>query len=189
MSDMTTAMNGKTCLVTGANAGIGKCTVRGLADLGATVVMLCRDRARGEAALAEIKRNSRVDNVSLMLCDLASQSSIRVFAKEFKSRYSRLDVLVNNAGVYLRRQTLTEDGIEMTFAVNHLAYFLLTDLLLDLLKRSSPARIINVASGAHSFGSIDFEDLQNGRNYGGVNAYADSKLANLLFTFELARRL
>jgi NAD(P)-dependent dehydrogenase (short-subunit alcohol dehydrogenase family) len=182
-------MSGKTCLVTGANAGIGKWTAQGLADLGATVVMLCRDRARGEAALAETRRNSRTESVSLMLCDLASQSSIRAFANEFKSRYPRLDVLVNNAGVYVRRQTLTEDGIEVTFAVNHLAYFLLTDLLLDVLKKSSPSRIINVASGAHAYGSIDFEDLQNLRNYGGVNAYADSKLANLLFTFELARRL
>ncbi len=182
-------MTGKICLVTGANSGIGLVTAQGLADRGATVVMVCRDRKRGEAALTEIKARSGSSAIDLMLCDLASQKSIREFAEEFKRTHDRLDVLVNNAGVYSRNRTLVEGNLETTFAVNHLAYFLLTNLLLDVIERSATARIINVSSAAHTYGRIDFDDLQGEKNYSGWRAYANSKLANILFTYELARRL
>ena len=182
-------MHGKVCLVTGANSGIGRVTALALARLGAQVVLVCRDRARGEAAMAEIKQATGSRNVELMLCDLSSQADIRRFADKFKTTHARLDVLVNNAGVYLRKRTTTVDGLEATFAVNHLGYFLLTTLLLDLLKRSAPARVVNVSSGAHASGHINFDDLQGERAYSGVKAYCHSKLANILFTRELARRL
>src|ERR1044072_1503309 len=180
-------MAGKVAMVTGANSGIGLVTARALADRGATVVMVCRDRKRGEAALTEIKARSAGGAVELMLCDLASQKSIREFAEEFKRTHDRLDVLVNNAGVYLRNRKVLEGNLETTFAVNHLAYFLLTNLLLDVITRSAPARIVNVASGAHTYGRIDFDNLQGEKNYSGVRAYANSKLANILFTHELSR--
>src|SRR5581483_7870588 len=182
-------MQGKVCIVTGANSGIGRITALELARLGAQVVMVCRDRARGEAALAEIKQATGNNQVELMLCDLSSQADIRRFADEFKATHARLDVLVNNAGVYQRKRATTVDGLEATFAVNHLGYFLLTNLLLDVLKQSAPSRIINVASGAHASGHINFDDLQGERQYKGVRAYCHSKLANILFTLELARRL
>ncbi|HKS39792.1 MAG TPA: SDR family oxidoreductase [Blastocatellia bacterium] len=182
-------MTGKVAMVTGANSGIGLVTAHELADRGATVVIVCRDRERGEAALTEIKARSGNNAVELMLCDLASQKSIREFAEEFKRTHDRLDVLVNNAGVYIRNRTLVEGNLETTFAVNHLAYFLLTNLLLDVITRSASARIVNVASGAHTYGRIDFDNLQGEKNYNGVRAYANSKLANILFTYELARRL
>src|SRR5262249_4112739 len=185
----TETMTGKTCIVTGANSGIGKVTAQELARQGARVVLVCRDRGRGESAASDIKRATGNPNVELMLCDLSSQAEIRRFASEFKSTHDRLDVLVNNAGVYLRKRTTTVDGIESTFAVNHLGYFLLTNLLLDLLKRSAPARVISVSSGAHASGHINFEDLQGEQSYGGVRAYCHSKLANILFTRELAKRL
>ena len=139
-------MIGKTCLVTGANAGIGKATARGLAKMGATVVMVCRSRERGEVALAEITRESGNDSVFLLLADLSSQTAIRNLAADFTAAYPRLHVLINNAGIIAKRRTLTEDGLETQFAVNHLAYFLLTNLLLETLKASAPARIINVSS-------------------------------------------
>ena len=182
-------MTGKVAMVTGANSGLGLVTARGLADRGATVVLVCRDRARGEAALTEIKARSGNDAIELMLCNLASQESIREFAEEFKRTHDRLDVLVNNAGVYFRNRAVVEGNLETTFAVNHLAYFLLTNLLLDVIERSAPARIINVSSAAHTYGRIDFDDLQGEKNYSGWRAYANSKLANILFTYELARRL
>lgn len=176
-------------MVTGANSGIGLVTAQGLAGLGAKVVLVCRDRERGAAALKQIKARSGNDAAELMLCNLASQQSIREFAGEFKRTHDRLDVLVNNAGVYFRNRTVVEGNLETTFAVNHLAYFLLTNLLLDAIKRSAPARIINVSSAAHPYGHIDFDNLQGEKNYKGVRAYANSKLANVLFTYELARRL
>lgn len=188
MSDDTN-MSGKVCLVTGANSGIGKVTAAELARKGAHVVMVCRDRARGEAALAEIKQATGNDQIELMLCDLSSQADIRRFADEFKATHDRLDVLVNNAGVYLRKRETTVAGIEATFAVNHLAYFLLTSLLLDLLKRSAPSRIVNVSSDAHKHGHINFDDLQAEKSYSGVKAYCNSKLANVLFTRELSKQL
>jgi retinol dehydrogenase 12 len=182
-------MNGKVCIVTGANSGIGLVTARELARMGAHVVMVCRNRAKGEAALADIKKAVGSARVDLMLCDLSSQADIRRFADEFKAAYDRLDVLVNNAGIYLRDRTLTVDGLETTFAVNHLGYFLLTHLLLDRLKQSAPSRVVNVSSDAHPYGHINFDDLQGEHGYKGVRAYCHSKLANILFTRELARRL
>ena len=182
-------MTGKVCVVTGANAGIGMETARGLAEMGATVVMACRDRDRGEAAQREIKQSTGNDAVELMVCDLASQASMRQFAADFKQRHDRLDVLVNNAGVLLRERSLNEDGIESTFAVNHLGYFLVTNLLLDVLKKSSPSRIVNVSSTAHKYGKLDIGGWVAGRDYSAFGAYSNSKLANVLFTYELARRL
>ncbi|PYT06123.1 MAG: short-chain dehydrogenase [Acidobacteria bacterium] len=182
-------MTGKVCVVTGANAGIGLETARGLAEMGATVVMVCRDRERGEAAQREIKQSTGNDAVELMVCDLASQASMRQFAADFKQRHDRLDVLVNNAGVLLRERSLNEDGIESTFAVNHLGYFLVTNLLLDVLKKSSPSRIVNVSSTAHKYGKLDIGGWVAGRDYSAFGAYSNSKLANVLFTYELARRL
>lgn len=176
-------------LVTGANAGIGKETALGLAKIGARVVMLCRDPARGEAAQSEIRKRSGNPNVELMICDLASQKSIREFAVAFCRQYERLDVLVNNAGVLMPQRSITEDGVESTIAINHLGYFLLTNLLLNLLKKSAPSRIVSVSSAVHAYGHIDLNDLQFENDYGAFKAYASSKLANVLFTRELARRL
>lgn len=176
-------------LVTGASDGIGRATVEALARMGAHVLMVCRNREKGEAVQAVLRAATGNPHLDLLLCDLASQASIRTLAATVLKRYDRLDVLVNNAGLYTHRYHLTEDGIETTFAVNHLAYFLLTNLLLDRLKASAPARIVNVASDAHERGRIDFDDLNGTRHFNGWRAYAQSKLANLLFTFELARRL
>jgi retinol dehydrogenase 14 len=183
------SMGEKFCLITGATSGIGKATAMGLANMGAGVVMVGRDRGRGEAALAEIKEKSTNASVDLMLADLSSQQEIHRLADEFKEAYPRLDVLINNAGVFRSDRTTTPDGLETTFAVNHLAHFLLTDLLLDVLKASAPSRIVNVSSGDHSNGIIDFDDLQGEKGYKGAKAYSQSKLANVLFTYELARRL
>jgi len=182
-------MEGRVCMVTGANSGIGRATATGLAQLGATVVMVCRDPSKGEAALAEIKAKSGNESVALMLADLSSQKSIRQLVKDFTDKYRHLHVLVNNAAVFLTKRSVTVDGIETTFAVNHLAYFFLTNLLLDLLKSSVPARIVSVSSIAHYRGHINFDDLQGEKNYSGFRAYNQSKLANILFTYELARRL
>jgi retinol dehydrogenase-14 len=183
------AMDDKVCLITGATSGIGKATAMGLANMGASVVMVGRDRSRGEAALVEIKEGSANASVDLMLADLSSQEDIRRLADEFKEAYPRLDVLVNNAGVYRSERVTTADGLEMTFAINHLAHFLLTNLLLDVLKASAPSRIVNVASGEQRNGAIDLDDLQGENGYKGAKAYSQSKLANVLFTYELARRL
>jgi NAD(P)-dependent dehydrogenase (short-subunit alcohol dehydrogenase family) len=182
-------MSEKICLITGATSGIGKATAIGLANMGASVVMVGRDQGRGEAALAEIKEGSANASVDLMLADLSSQQEIHRLADEFKEVYPRLDVLINNAGLFRSERVTTADGIEMTFAVNHLASFLLTNLLLDLLKASAPSRIVNVASGEERNGTIDFDDLQAEKGYKGAKAYSQSKLANVLFTHELARRL
>ncbi len=182
-------MNGKTCMVTGANAGIGKATALGLAKMGAKVVMVCRSRERGEVALAEITRESGNDSVSLLLADLSSQTAIRNLAADFTATYPSLHVLINNAGMIPKRRTVTEDSLETQFAVNHLAHFLLTNLLLDKLKASAPARIINVSSQVHRRASINFDDVQSERSYRPTSVYAWTKLANVLFTYELARRL
>jgi NAD(P)-dependent dehydrogenase (short-subunit alcohol dehydrogenase family) len=182
-------MGEKVCLITGATSGLGKATVTGLANMGASVVMVGRDRGRGEAALAEIKEKSANASVDLMLADLSSQEDIRRLADNFKEAYPQLDVLVNNAGVIRSKRITTADGLETTFAVNHLAPYLLTNLLLDVLKANAPSRIVNVASGDHKNGTIDFDDLQGEKGYKGARAYSQSKLANVLFTYELARRL
>lgn len=182
-------MKGKICLVTGANAGIGKATTLGLAKMGAAVVMVSRNQERGEAARAEIMAESENDAVDLMIADLSSQQSIRQLAEDFKTRYERLDVLVNNAGGIFGSRSLTVDGLEYTFALNHLSYFLLTNLLLERIKESSPARIVNVSSQAQADATINFDDLQSEQNYNARRVYGQSKLANILFTYELARRL
>ncbi|MBK8430238.1 MAG: SDR family oxidoreductase [Chloroflexi bacterium] len=182
-------MNNKLCLVTGANAGIGRATALGLAQKGAHVVMICRSAKRGRAAQQEIIAQSGNQQVDLLLADLSVQAEIRRVAAEFKQRYSRLDVLVNNAGAIFTTRQESADGLELTFALNHLGYFLLTQELLPLLLASAPARIINVASGAHYSGQINFDDLQLRQGYAAFKAYAQSKLANVLFTNELARRL
>jgi len=183
-------MRGKVCLVTGGSSGIGKATALGLANMGATVIVVGRDRSRGEAAVTEIKQKSNNDAVDLMLADLSSQASIRRLAEEdFKDRYEQLHVLINNAGVFTSKHTVTLDGIETTFAVNHLAPFLLTNLLLDVLKASAPTRIINITSSGERSGTINFDDLQGESRYSGFRAYNQSKLAMILFTYELARKL
>jgi NAD(P)-dependent dehydrogenase (short-subunit alcohol dehydrogenase family) len=184
-------MEGKICMVTGANAGIGKETALALARMGAEVVMVCRNQERGEAARSEISRLSDNERVRLMQADFSSQQSIRDLAAAFRKQYDRLDVLVNNAGAIYTERSLTVDGLECTFATNHLGYFLLTNLLLDVLKASAPARIVNVASEAHKRGGgLRFDDLQcEAEAYSGFPVYGRSKLANILFTFELARRL
>jgi NAD(P)-dependent dehydrogenase (short-subunit alcohol dehydrogenase family) len=157
--------------------------------MGATTVMACRDRERGEAALAEVKTESKSPAVRLMILDLASQASVREFVREFESRYRRLDVLVNNAGVVLNKREMTPDGIVTVFAVNYLSPFLLTNLLLPRLVASAPSRIVNVTSALHFKAHIDFKDVQVKKHYKGSRAYAESKLAMVLFTYELARRL
>lgn len=182
-------MKGKVCLVTGANAGIGQATALGLAQLGATVIMVCRSRERGEAAQAEIQAQSGNDKVDLLLADLSSQAEIRRLAVEIEARYTDLHVLINNAAIIPQQRRETAEHLEIQFAVNHLAYFLLTNLLLDKLKASAPARIVVVASQVHASGVIDFDDLQARRSYRPSQVYANAKLANVLFTYELARRL
>lgn len=182
-------LNDKTMVVTGANSGIGKETAAGLAKQGAQVVMICRDRQRGEAAQAEIIQESGNEQVDLLLADLSSQASIKDAARAYRERYGRLDVLVNNAGGFFMKRELTVDGLEKTFALDHLGYFLLTNLLLDLIIDSAPSRIVNVSSGAHMNAQLDFDDLQNENSYSGMKAYGQAKLANIYFTYELARRL
>ncbi len=187
---MTASMQGKTVLITGANSGIGKETAVALARAGATVVFTSRDPEKGEQAVADIRQRSGAD-VTLMPLDLASFPSIRALAADFLQRYDALHVLINNAGLILTGRTETEQGFETTFGVNHLGHFLLTQLLLDRIKANAPARIVNVASRAHRFArsGLDFDDLQLTRSYGGMQAYGRSKLANIYFTRELARRL
>jgi len=186
---MSANLEDRVFLVTGANSGIGKATALGLARLGGTVVMACRSATRGEAARQDVVRDSGNSSVYLEIVDLASEESTRSFAEEFQRKYPRLDVLINNAGVYTAHREVTPDGLERTFEVNYLSGFLLTHLLLDLLKKSAPSRIVNVSSSAHSGGTIHFDDLQGEQRYGGFGAYGQSKLAQVLFTRELARRL
>jgi NAD(P)-dependent dehydrogenase (short-subunit alcohol dehydrogenase family) len=183
------SMQGKVCLVTGSSSGIGKVTARELAKMGATVVMVCRNRAKGEAAQAEIKEESSNDQIDLIIADLSELSQVRRVASEFKQNYSQLHVLIHNAGGIYGERNVTTDGLEQTFAVNYLAPFLLTQLLLDVLKASAPARIINVSSDAHPHGHIDFADLQGAQQYNFVKAYNQSKLAQIYFTYELADQL
>jgi NAD(P)-dependent dehydrogenase (short-subunit alcohol dehydrogenase family) len=178
----------KTALITGATSGIGRATALGLAKQGFAVVALCRDRVRGDALLDEL-RAAGAPEAGLIVADLSRQADVRRAAAEFLASQRPLHVLVNNAGVVNLHRTTTADGLETTFAVNHLAYFLLTTLLLERLRASAPARIVNVSSDAHKFAPLDFDDLQNERRYGVMRVYGQSKLANILFTVELARRL
>ena len=182
-------MAGKVCLITGATSGIGEVTARELARQGGTVVVTARDQVKAEQAIEKIRSESGSQQVEGLAADLGSQTQIWELAAEFKQRYKRLDVLINNAGAVYIRRTLSSDGIEMTFAVNHLAPFLLTNLLLDTLKQSAPARIVNVSSNSHEGQEIDFSDLENQHGYQFMRAYGRSKLGNILFTYELDRRL
>ncbi|EFH79770.1 SDR family oxidoreductase [Ktedonobacter racemifer] len=189
MPTVNSSMQGKICMVTGANSGIGKATALALAQMGATVVMVCRDRARGEEARSEITTKSRNNTVDLLQADLSSQQSIRQLVENFQHHYTHLHVLINNAGAaFTGRRRETMDGLEMTFAVNYLAPFLLTHLLLNVLKASAPARIVNVSSNSHEAGYIQLDDLQ-AEHHRSMRAYEQSKLAVVLFTYELARRL
>jgi retinol dehydrogenase-14 len=182
-------LSGKVAMVTGANAGMGKEISLALAGMGATVVMVSRDGARGETARSEVESKTGNHDVRLLVADLASQGSIRQLVTEFEAQHDRLHVLVNNVGITLPKRTETADGIEAVFATNHLAPFLLTNLLLPVLKASAPSRIVTVSSAAHTMGKIDFDDLQSARDYSEIRVYNASKLANVLFSYELARRL
>ncbi len=182
-------MDGKTVLVTGASSGIGLATAGRLAALGAHVVMVSRTQPRGAKARDAILRATPSASLELLVADLATTGAIRKLADAFRKKHARLDVLVNNAAVLTSRRKLTSENFEMQFFVNHLAYFMLTGLLLDVLRASEPARVVNVASTAHSRGVIDFDDLQLSEAYRGWQAYANTKLMNVLFTYELASRL
>jgi NAD(P)-dependent dehydrogenase (short-subunit alcohol dehydrogenase family) len=182
-------MNGKTVLVTGATSGIGEATAARLAAMGAHVVLVSRTAVRGEKARARILGPHPGASLDLLVADLSTTAAVRALADQFRAKYTRLDVLVNNAGLITSRRRVTPEGLEVQFAVNHLAYFLLTGLLLDLLRASAPARVVNVASSSQSRGVIDFADLQMERDYRGWQAYANTKLMNVVFTYELARRL
>ena len=182
-------LTGKTCLITGANSGIGKATALGLAKMGARLVIACRDREKGQAALAEIIAESGNKNVELMLTDMSSKDSVRKLANDFQANHQRLHILVNNAGVYLTKRITTADGLEATFATNLLGPFLLTSLLLNVLKASAPSRIVNVSSDAHHGSRMNFDDVQGEKKFSGWQAYGQSKLALILYTRELSKRL
>jgi retinol dehydrogenase-14 len=182
-------MVGKTVLITGGTSGIGKATAVALAAMGAKVIIVGRNQERGEAAVEEIKAQSHNDSVELMLADLSVQAEVKGLAEEFQERYDRLDVLANNAGLVQSKRTETPDGIETTLAINHLAPFLLTNLLLERLEQSAPSRVITVSSEAQRWGTMDFEAMQSRRKYRGFPVYGMTKLANIMFTYELAERL
>jgi NAD(P)-dependent dehydrogenase (short-subunit alcohol dehydrogenase family) len=181
-------MAGRTVLITGATSGIGRAAALGLARMGAHLAITGRDRVRTEDAAREI-RAAGDGQVDVFIADLSSQSEVRRLAEEVVHNLSRIDVLINNVGGYWNTRHATVDGLERTFALNHLAPFLLTNLLLDRLKQSAPARVVTVSSNAHAAGRIDFSDLQGELSYSGARAYSQSKLANVLFSYELARRL
>jgi retinol dehydrogenase 14 len=182
-------MGGTTVLITGGTSGIGNATAVAMAAMGANVVVVGRNQERGGAAVEEIKAQSHNESVELMLADLSVQAEVRRLAEEFLERYDRLDVLVNNAGLVQSKRTETPDGIETTLAINHLAPFLLTNLLLGCLEQSAPSRVITVSSEAQRWGTMDFEDMQSRRKYRGFPVYGMTKLANIMFTYELAERL
>ena len=182
-------MNGKVVLITGGTSGIGKAAAVELAGMGAEVVVTGRNEERGREAVGEIKARSGSDAVSLLIADLSVQAEVRKLAEEFREGHDRLDVLVNNAGVVNQKRTETADGIESTLALNHLAPFLLTNLLLDLLEESAPSRVVTTASEAERWGRLDFDDLQSEKRYGAFPVYGMTKLANIMFTIELAERL
>ena len=184
-----TDMNGKVCLVTGATDGIGKVSARVLAEKGAKVIIVGRNPEKSATVLAELKSSSGNENIDLLMADLAVMQEVRDLAEQVISHYDRLDVLLNNAGGYFAKHELTSDGLERTFALNHMSYFLLTNKLMELLKSSAPARIVNVSSGAHYGVDMDFENLNGEQEYKAWKAYQKSKLANVLFTYELLKKV
>ncbi len=182
-------MTGKVCIVTGATSGIGRAAASALAQQGATVVLLSRNAQKCARVATEIQGQTGNQNIGFIATDLSSLKAVRAAAAEFRQRYSRLDVLLNNAGVSPSKRRESVDGFEYTFALNHLGHFLLTNLLLDMLVASAPSRIVSVSSSIYKQAKLDFEDLQLRRGFSAMKAYANSKLANLLFTVELARRV
>jgi retinol dehydrogenase 12 len=182
-------MQGKVCLVTGATSGIGRITARELARLGARVIIVGRSPEKTDATLRQIHAETGATSIESLVTDLSSQAGLRQLAEQVQARCDRLDVLVNNAGAMFLKRLESVDDIEMTLALNHLSYFLLTNLLLPLIKASAPTRIVNVASDAHKGASIKFDDLEGKQKYSGWRAYQQSKLSNILFTNELAGRL
>lgn len=181
-------MKDNVCIVTGASSGIGKATALGLVRAGATVVVVCRSEEKGRQTVRELAERSGRDSLDLLLADLSSMGSVRKLAQDFRERHYMLHLLVNNAGTFHTKRGMTVDGFEQTFAVNYLSRFLLTALLLDIMKKSAPARVVNVAGASHARGKIDFQDLQMEQGYDGMAANNRSKLADVLFTYELARR-
>jgi len=184
-----TDMNGKVCLVTGATDGIGKISARVLAEKGAKVIIVGRNPEKSATVLAELKSSSGNENIDLLMADLAVMQEVRDLAEQVISRYDRIDVLLNNAGGYFTKHEITSDGLERTFALNHMSYFLLTNKLMELLKSSAPARIVNVSSDAHYGVDMDFENLNGEQEYKAWKAYQKSKLANVLFTYELLKKV
>jgi retinol dehydrogenase-14 len=182
-------MENKVCIITGANAGVGKESALGLARLGAHVVMVCRSKERGELARAEIAKESGNDHIDLFISDLSEMGQVRTLAGSLLSSLQSIDVLIHNAGLANAKRKVTNEGLETTLAVNQLAPFLLTHLLLKRLQDSAPARVVMVTSGMHGRGQIDFDNLQGEREYAGIAAYATSKMMNVMFTYSLARRL
>ncbi len=182
-------MKGKTVLITGATNGIGKAAALELAKLGATLVLVGRDKTKTEKVANELRTASGNNSVEFLLADLSSQADIRKLASAFKAKHSRLDVLINNAGGFYDTRKTTVDGLEYTFALNHLSYFLLAQLLLEVLKASAPSRVVNVSSEAQASGKIFWDDVELRQNYGAMKAYYQSKLMNVMFTYELAKRL
>jgi retinol dehydrogenase 12 len=182
-------LTNKEIVVTGGTDGIGKVAAAALAKAGASVTIVGRNAAKGETVVREIKAQAGHERVGFVLGDLSGQSGVRAAAKELNNRLKRIDVLLNNAGAFFQKREINEDGVERTFALNHLGYFLMTHLLLDRLKDAPSARIVNVASGAHYGATLDLGDLQNSKNYSGWRAYQQSKLSNIYFTYELGRRL
>jgi retinol dehydrogenase-12 len=189
MANSANVMHGKVCIVTGATSGIGFVTAQALAHQGATVLVVGRNPERSAATVSHIQQETGNSAVEAMVADLSAQAQVRQLASEVQRRFSQVDLLINNAGALFAQRQLSQEGIEMTFALNHLAYFLLTNLLLERLKASASARIINVSSEAHRGAQLDFAYLQGQHRYRGWRAYTRSKLANILFTYELARRL
>ena len=185
---METSLKNKIVLITGATSGVGRETARGLAKLGATIIFTTRDSLKGEKTKKKLIRSTHNKNIEMLFCDLASFESIRNCCKEFKSKYSRLNVLINNAAILDYKRRVSKDGIENMFATNYLGPFLMTNLLLDVLKKSNPSRIINLTSGMHH-GTINFDDIESKKNFSGNEAYSQSKLGVILFTRFLAKKL
>ena len=178
-------LKNKVCIVTGSTSGIGLVTAKELAKMGITTILVARNKDRGKIALKEVIEYSKNEKTDLLICDLSSQSSIIAFTETFKRKYNRLDILINNAGMMSNKRMETDIGIELTFAVNHLGYFITTNLLLDMLQNTPSSRIITVSSDLHFNGKIDFNNLMHKDDYNGFTAYSNSKLANVLFTYKL----